>query len=260
VSFAQALSGTRITQALQYVGVPAAQMDIGTGVSEMAGTDDLAGSNVLAHIQLIAEAENGRLFVSKDGKITFRDRHWELQNEQSDRATFSDQGTGIPYVLSGPVTHDESKIANVVRITPSSGNTQTARDQASIDDHFERVLEKSWPLAFDNDAQSAAEWLLFRLKDVQLRIPTITLGGMSKPSIWPTLLNMEIGQRYAFTYTPKGGGTPITRSVIIEGIEHSMSPNEHQVKVQLSPANTTKYWRLGVAGYSELDTTTRLAY
>ncbi len=290
VNFAAQYSGHRIESVLNDAGVPVSRRSIQPGLSFMAASADLAGQNVLEHIQLMAEAENGQLFVSKSGVITFLGRHWPLQYEREDRAVLSDApstGTGagattfgqgtfgssvyggagggggntIPYVLSGPVHHDEALISNVVRVTPDSGNTQTTSDQASIDAHFERVLEKQWPLYYDIDAKGTSEWMLSKLKDTKLRIPAVTLNGAANPSVmWPILLAMEIGQRYGFTYSPRGGGTPITRSVIVEGISHSADPSSHTVTVQLSPADTTTYWRLGTGGYSELGTNTRLSY
>jgi hypothetical protein len=263
VSFAQELSGTRIRNVLDMLGVLAADRDIAAGVSLISVSDDLAGTNMLEHLQLIAEAENGRLFVSKSGLITFHDRHWVHQNERSDRATLSDTGAPgtLPYLLDGPVSHDEQLIANVVRVTPDSGNTQSATDQTSIDENFERTLEKQWPLALDTDAEGAADWMLNQLKDTRLRIPQVTLDGRSNAAVmWPLLLGMEIGQRYGFRYTPRGGGTAITRSVIVEGIQHDVTPSTHKVRLQLAPADITAYWRLGVAGYSELGSTTRLTY
>ena len=283
VNYGPALSGTRIEQVLDHANVPASSRDIATGVSMMSASPDLAGQNILEHLLLIAEAENGQLFVSESGVITFRDRHWALQNERTDRAVLSDAsytgtaatayglgtfgsslyggGGALPYVLSGPVHHDEALISNVVRVTPNSGNTQTTSDQPSIDAHFERVLEKQWPLASDIDAKGASEWMLYNLKDAKLRIPSVTLNGAASPTtMWPVLLAMEIGQRYGFSYSPRGGGTPITRSVIVEGISHSADPSSHTVTVQFSPADTTTYWRLGTTGYSEMGETTRLSY
>jgi hypothetical protein len=262
VSFGEQLTGDRVRAALAYVGIPELETDVADGISLLSPTDDLAGQNVLQHLNLVAEVENGQLFVSRAGVITFRDRHWALRNERTDRATFSDSGTTgtVSFSLPGPVDHDESKLVNVVRITPDSGNTQTTLDQTSIDENFERVLEREWPLASDNDAKAATEWMLLNLKDSRVRIPAVTVHLADNQGTMAALLSMDIGQRYGFTYTPRGGGTPITRSVIVEGLQHDVVPGQHRMQVQFSPADTTTYWRVGVVGYSEAGETTRLTY
>jgi hypothetical protein len=95
---------------------------------------------------------------------------------------------------------------------------------------------------------------------MQVRVPEMTLLPRKAPSLmYPRLLALELGQRYRVIRRPDND-QPIDKQMIIEGIEHSLSPDNMRTKVQLSLADTTTYWQLGVTGYGELGSNTRLAY
>lgn len=152
----------------------------------------------------------------------------------------------LPYTLDGVVDHDETKIYNIVRITAASGNVFEARDQTSINDNLERAYERTWPI-LDIDAEAAAPAILAQLKDAPLRVPEITIEGVHDPAaLWPTILGFEIGQRYAFQYVPRGGGDPILRDMVIDGIQIDSRQERHVTKLQLTPITLSPhYWHLG---------------
>lgn len=264
VSFGQEYSGTRIVNVLQRIGLTPAEYDIDAGQSLLAPSEDLAGQNPLEHLNLVAEVEGGRFFTARDGRITFRDRHDQFKNEQSPRATFGDSTGEIHYSDVKP-THDAEKIRNIVRITSADGTVAEVRDEASIDDHFEQVFEKVWPLADANEALAAAQYILGRYSRMQIRVPEILVKGQENPTLdWPHLLALELGQRFRLIRRPtlRSGisGTTIDKEMLVEGVAHQVSPDAMQTRVQLSLADESHYWRLEVVGYGELDSTTRLAY
>lgn len=168
----------------------------------------------------------------------------------------------IPYLADQlRLEQDESRLFNVVRITIADGTTVEARNQASIDDHFERTLEKTWPLASALEAQDAADYMLSRLKDAAVRVGAISFSPSTDPTVlWPIALGMEIGQKWTFRLRPKGGGDMIARNLIVDGVAHTAAPRRWVETLQMVPADTKTYWRLGVTGQSELNNTTALAY
>jgi hypothetical protein len=259
MSFAEETTGTRIQNVLRASGLNPSQWDLDTGASLMAASEDLAGQSPLEHCLLAAEMEQGRFFASRAGLITFRDRWFHYRTETSSRATFGDSTGELPY-RELQITHEDEKIWNVVRITTPSGYVAEARDTASIGDYFERVLEKSWPYADDNEADVAASWLLKRFGQMQVRIPSMKVAGGSAPStLWPVILAMEIGNRYRTIRRPRNDAT-IDKQVIVESIAHTMSLDNLETTVQMSLADTTAYWRLGTAGHGELGATTVLGF
>jgi hypothetical protein len=265
VSFGEELSGTRIQNVLTNIGFSSVWWDLDAGTAVMAASEDLAGTNPLEHINLIAEAEFGRFFVSKAGKFTFRDRGSVVTDHLTPVVTFVDlvtatgAGTEIPFVLEGVLEHSEDKLYNRVKITIPDGTVVDLKDQTSIDEHFERLFEKSWPYANVNYAEQAARRILASQSEQTLRIPTLAVKGALDPNkLWPLLLPLEIGDRCRFKYQPQGGGALFDKQVIIEGISHSATPEEHIVRFQLTEVDPNQYWILGVAGYSELGQTTVL--
>lgn len=265
VSFGEALSGERIRQVLERVGFDATWYDLDAGQSLMAGSEDLASVNPLEHINLIVEAEFGRFFASREGKFTFRDRHSVILDFLTPVATFADYSLvvadEIPYRIEGALEHSEEKLYNRVKITISDGTVVDISDQASIDEHFERTFERSWPYANLNDAVSAAHFILARNSEVTLRLPKLTVHPANDPNIlWPLVLAREIGDRCRFRYQPEGGGDEIDQEVIIEGIGHDIRPKHHAVSFQLTEADPNDYWILGLAGYGELGQTTWAAF
>ena len=263
VSFAEELSGTRIGNVLDAVGFSNQWQDIDAGQTVMAASEDLASINPLEHINLIAEAEFGRFFVSRAGVFTFRDRHSIILDFLTPSMTFRNlpaTGTNVPFRIEGALEHSEDKLFNRVRITIPSGEVVDVNDPASIVEHFERIFDRSWPYASVNDAEAAAQFILGRSVTHSLRLPRISVRARVRPSLWPTILARELGDRATFYYQPEGGGTAIDQEVIIEGISHEITAMEHTVNFQLTEADSNEYWILGLAGYGELEQTTWVGF
>lgn len=295
VRFAAELTGTRINNVLDMLGLDALDRDIDDGNTMLAASDDLAGQSILDHLQFVQEVEHGgRLFASKTGTITFRERHWQFLDEVNPRATFGDQGTvdesrmlledgtgfleledgtgflglegslvtsEIAYLAVGNnrVDQDESKLYNHVRLTIGDGSIVERTDQDSIDGHFERVFEKQWPFQSAVAARSAAAYMLGTLKQAKTRVPAVTVdpAGHDPDVAWPVVLGAEIGYRYGYRMHPVDG-TEMDTDVLVEKITHVITPGDWRVTFEFSKAGPRVYWRLGTAGFSELGSTTRL--
>ena len=271
VSFGEQMSGQRIQTVLESVGFDSAWMDLDGGQSLIAPSDDLAGVSPLEHINLIADAEFGRFFVSRDGVYTFRDRHSIILDALSPLMTFKDitlltgAADEVPFSLAGPLDHSDEKLYNRVKITIAggaySGYTVDVSDEASIAEHFERLFERTFPYANPNDAEAAARFVLARSSEAMVRLPELVVHGVSDPAdLWPLLLAREIGDRCRFRYQPEGGGDEIDRDVIIDGISHAIAPKSHVVSFQCTQVDATQFWILGRAGYTELGTSTRVGF
>lgn len=263
VSFGRALSGERIRQVLERVGFDASWYDLDSGQSEMTASGDLSSVNPLEHINLVTDAEFGRFFVSRDGRYTFRDRHSIILDHLTAVMTFHEPATSteVPFSLAGELSHSEEKLYNRVKITIEGGDYDgqvvDVSDAASIAQHFEHIFEKAFPYASLNDAESAALYVLARYADAQLRLPGIVVSPSSDPAnLWPKVLAREIGDRVTFRYQPEAGGSQIDVDMAIDGISHTIRPGAHHMTFRCTEVDSNQYWILGVAGYSELDTTT----
>lgn len=259
--FAEEQSGTRINNCLDLLGVSSVDRDIDPGNSLIAASDDLSGASLLEHMLLVAQAENGRLFASPSGLIRFRERHWQFTPDAITQRTTFGPGVGeIPF-LSGPtltLAYEDAKLYNRVRIVLPDGRVAEALDQDSIDQHFERVLELQWPLASVVEAQDAADYMLDRLTATSLRVPAIKVRPSGDD--WHTVLGLELADRVGLKADPPVGVTALNEVVVIERIGHDVRPGDWTVTLEFSEADTTVYWQLGVGGFGELGSTTRLAY
>jgi hypothetical protein len=265
-TFVEQFTGERIAACAAIAGLSSSDLDLDFGQSLLVAiqSNELDNNSVLEHIQLVSEAENGRFFVAPTGKLTFRARHTLLKQELTSHGIFGEPPSAgeIPYSSQQfALSHDETKLFNRVRITTPQPAILDVSDPTSIADHFERTLEKNWPLLDANEAGDAASYMVARLKDPVLRIPSITIHPQKNPAVlWPIVLSFEIGQRWQLRFRPKGGGTIIDKEVIIDGVNHRVSPELWETTLRLVLADPTKYWILDNSTYGVLNTSTRLAY
>lgn len=109
-----------------------------------------------------------------------------------------------------------------------------------------------------NVLQSYAEWLVSRHKDPQPDAVRMSLIGSSQ-ALLTQILSRKISDRITVTCTKLGISA---QDYFIERMEHRLDNGgkRHRATFTLSRADEQVYWILGVAGYSELGITTRVAY
>ena len=138
--FSSTDSGTLVSNVLDNTNVKfGADRDIETGISTMQSLSSLS-ENTLSVLQNIERSENGLLFMSKDGKLTFKSRHTTFPSTPD--ATFSDDGSDIPY-LRVDYINDDNEIFNVVSLQRVGGTTQTVQDVGSQGKYLIRTLNRS---------------------------------------------------------------------------------------------------------------------
>lgn len=83
------LTGTVVAAYLDEVGIDASERNLDVGQTTIQYTT-VSGSlsNVLGKV---SDAEQGRIYVAKDGRVRFEDRHWRLANAQTSVWTLQDQ-------------------------------------------------------------------------------------------------------------------------------------------------------------------------
>jgi len=131
-------------------------------------------------------------------------------------------------------------------------------DATSIAAYGEAVLELDMPyqgsvLVSDD----AAHYLLSTLKDPLTHLSQVEFIGNRSDALMKAGLQTEPGDRVRIQETATG----INKDYFVNGCEIDL-PEDGTIHFlwTVAPAATTQYWILGVAGFSELDTTTRLGY
>jgi len=254
-SFSSTDSGTLVGNVLDNANVKfGAERDIETGISTMQSLSGIS-ENTLSVLQNIERSENGLLFMSKDGKLTFRSRHTTFPSTPD--ATFSDDGSDIPY-LRVDYINDDNEIFNVVSLTRTGGTTQTVEDTASQGKYLIRTLSRSG-LYNDSDSEvnDAANFLLGKFKDALIRFDNLvvdlteaTTGNQN------SILDREVGDVVKVELTPPGGGSPaqITSNEIIDSISYNITPDIFSCSYKLSNADVQAFMRLDNTLFGVLDT------
>jgi len=254
-SFSSTDSGTLVTNVLDNTNIKfSAERDIETGISTMQSLSGIT-ENTLSVLQNIERSENGLLFMSKDGKITFKSRHTTISSTPS--ATFSDDGSDIPY-LRVDYINDDNEIFNVISLQRLSGSTQTVQDTGSQGKYLIRTLSRTGLYNnSDSEVLDAANFLLGKFKDALIRFDNL-LVDLTEASTanQNSVLDREVGDVVKVELTPPGGGSPaqITSNEIIDSISYNITPNIFTCSYKLSNADVQAFMRLDNALFGVLDT------
>ena len=235
------LSGARITTVLNLpeVDFPIAQRNIATGTVNLghdASYTVPAGTNVLQYITQINEtAEFGRVFMSRDGNITFQNRIGTTLSASV--ADFHDDGTEIKYDGLG-ISFEANEVINRSVVTGLNNNTATASNAGSIATYFIQTSSILNSLLHEQTSiDTAASYLLnpqpeARFTSVETKFLMLTDAQKD------TLATVEIGDTIAIekTFQSGAGTTQLAQDLSVEGIEHHLDfATGHRVLYSTSP-------------------------
>lgn len=272
------LTSDRIQFVLDQIGWPSDRRNISVGKSVVQAYD-FDSYNALQHLQEAADTENGVLFVDAAGQVVFQNRHDRLNVTAGGSTygtgtygttlyggagfpTFGDADGELPY---SDLTVDFSKtqIRNDIRVSyanDSSGTQVTAEDYASISEYLRRSYPvQPWLPIGSVEASDYATYLLSRYKDPALRIDSVTVDPLHSEDVWDAVFSRGPSDKVVVKRRPSGG-TPISQTSFVESISVAGDRTNISVEWRVSPVDASAYWALGATGFSELDTTTRLAY
>ena len=234
-------SGERIETVLDLpeVDFPALQRNIATGTVNL-GHDSAytvpAGTNVLQYITQINEtAEFGRVFMSRDGTLTFEERIGTTLSPSV--ADFHDDGTEIKYDGLG-ISFEANEVINRSVVTALDNKTATATNAGSIATYFIQTSSILNSLLHEQTAiDTAASYLLNpqpepRFTSVETKFLMLTDAQKD------TLATVEIGDTIAIEKTfPSGAGTTeLAQDLSVEGIEHYLDfATGHRVLYSTAP-------------------------
>lgn len=182
---------------------------------------------LLPNLQDYQFAEQGALFISKEGKVTWRNMNsanpWRSYAPEQ---IFSDSGAAGKV----PVSEIEFGIAddavyNAVSITASLGTEQVRSNATSIATYFERGLVRTdVPLVDDFKADYLAKFIL-ALQAVPLsRVQSISTDPRTSTHAANAALFSELLSPIEVTRTPPGGSTT-TYKLFVSGIRHAITPD-----------------------------------
>lgn len=253
-------SGARVNAILDDPTVlwPTELRDIDTGVHQL-GADVIAdNTNALSYLQLVETSEGGRLFISKNGYVTFRDQSVTVGTGTI--VELSDNGTGIPY-QNMVVVYGSEQLYNEVVLDSAITNTQvSATDTDSISQYGIFNLTQTGLLT-NSDTQLAeyASTLVkrfsepeYRFDSVQVRLNDLTLANQN------SILDLEIGNVVKITFTPSSIPPAIEKYAEIIRINHEVDiTGEHLVTFGFATVDYVG-WLLGTEAFGRLDFVTTI--
>jgi hypothetical protein len=248
------LSGARVSAILNrpeinYQGA----RQIAAGSSNLGAYAVEAETNVLNYLQLVTTSEQGYLFISADGTLTFKGRN-EVLNPIAN-ANFATDGTALPYQTLINEFGDELLYNYIVTESPAGG-PYNATDSAS------QALYQSQQYALTNllnssatEVQSLGNYLLGKYKNPVLRFTGLSnqLAGLSSAD-QAAFLNLDLTDIASITKTfVTGAPSSINQTVIVSGISHNISPGSHVITYTFESTDGNQYMTLDDAIFGTLD-------
>jgi hypothetical protein len=257
------LSSARLSAVLDLpeVAYPALSRNINTGTQTLGGASAYTvpdGTNVKAYIDQIQAAEQGRIFMARDGVLNFDPR---IGNTLSGSvADFHDDGTNIPY-NNLAISYNADQIVNRASVTildnsgPGPGGAatpQVADDLASQAKYLIQTVSITNSLLHnDTAAAELATYLLVgepnaTFTGVQTDYPMLTTAQRE------ALALVDIGDTITITNTIAGG--EVAQELSVEGIEHRLDfVTGHRVTYYTAPTVIVFELILDDAIYGVLD-------
>jgi hypothetical protein len=232
-------TGARIGRILDLVGWPAGLRAIDTG-EMVLGPADLAGMSALAYLQLVAQSEQGRLFVDKSGLVTFHDaaRFQRETVETTSQYTFSDDEAGDAVYSGGNFSRDDTLVYNQASIQRKYGTPQTAEDATSVAAYGPRTYTLSGLLhRSDALAHVQAAAVVYRYKDPQSRVRQLTVQPDVDSADWADIFALEIGHRVTVEQTPADEGTQIALAQVVEHVSEQVNGDTWMITFTLVPVD-----------------------
>lgn len=209
----------RINRILDLIQWDANARDIGDGDDATMQATTLSAS-ALEEIQLTADSAGGHLWVTPEGKVTYRPRRSMPRSAELLIADDIEEFTPTHHAVN--TSFDRRQIYNSVTIARVGGReiTQVNDYSTSIADHGIRSYART-DLICETDAQAAdiAGWIQFQFGDIEHRVESIeaTILGSHSDAVWLGSLDADIGRRAEIRYTSPDGRI-VTHDGIVRGV------------------------------------------
>lgn len=238
-------SGEAIAEVLSLINWPVDYIDYEFGETLVQLPVNPGGQSVLELLHRVAEAENGRLFVDREGKVTYHGRDHDLSESPVTAYTFSDvDRDAVPFdvgLVDGSIqmTIDDRQTYDTAIATRTGGLPQTA---SNVTYPLRTWTRQDLPLPTDRAALSLAQWVVFRYGTPIARTDTWEIDPETYPSDWDTILGLDIGDRVAIYLTfPNSGGSDIYAVQHLSYIEHTITAESWRIKLNGEPADPNNY-------------------
>jgi len=258
-SLSKELSGARISAILDLTEVDypsGAARSIATGTVEIGGGGDYnleLGQNVLDYLRLINETERGRLFIDREGVLTFQNRIGATLSTPA--ASFHDDGTNYPY-RNVDISFGADKVVNQVYVQTLNNKTGFAQDSDSQDKYFiQSIAVTAALLDTDAAAQALADYLINPDPEATFTAIEVAFAQLSDAQR-DVVATIDIGDTISIEKSFINGAstTQLAQELAVEGVEHYIdTAGGHVARFYTSPTTIVFELILDDAVYGVLD-------
>jgi hypothetical protein len=254
-------SGTRINTVLNYTEVNyQGARAIDTGSSTLGAYAIAQDTNVLNYLQQVNTSEQGYLFMSANGTLTFKGRSSVLNPVVG--ATFNTDGTGLPYQTLVNQYGDELLYNNISTQSPA-GAIQNTTNAASIALYQSQTYQLLDLLnSTTTEVAGLGNYLLGKYQN-----PVLRFTGLSTQMAALSSANQNIVLGLDMTNICSVvknfvTGTPSTetQTLIVSGVSHNITPGSHIISFVFESTDANQYFTLNDTIFGTLSTTNLLSF
>ena len=247
----------RFDRLCQFAQIPAALFDSPEVGLTTLGTQPLAGKSALAALTEVANDERGLVFVDRSGVVTFHARSHRYNSASAFTLLGSDVSPDLAFTV------DDQNIVNDATVARYGGATTRQVNQSSVDMFDTYDLSVSTFAASDDYAANLAQYLVNTYGTPAARSSTVEVDLYAKAETAPvaSILGASIGTRFTLASLPDSSSAPSTTvDLFVEGIAGSVNEREFRWRANSSPVTASAVWALDSTTYSQLDSSTILAF
>ena len=258
-SLSKEFSGARISAVLDLpeVDYPSgAARSIATGTVEIGGGGDYnlgLGQVVLDYLQLVNNAEQGRLFIDREGVLVFQNRVGATLS--SPVASFHDDGTNYPY-RNVDISFGADKVVNLVYVSTINNKSASASNAASQAEYFIQSIAVTGSLLdTDTAAQDLADYLLSPQPEATFTAVEVAFAQLTDAQR-DVVATIDVGDTISIKKQFINGDTlsDISQELAVEGVEHYIdTAGGHVARFYTSPTTIVYQFILDDAVYGVLD-------
>jgi hypothetical protein len=231
------LSSDRVTTILDRteVAYPAGTRDIDTGTTTLGAYPIAEGTSTLEYLRKIQAAEQGRVYISRDGDLAFDARIGSTLS--SPAVVFSDvAGSGDTPYRGLAIDYSTEDVINRAVVQRTGGTAQTEEDLASQALYqIQAFTITDSLLSTDAQALALAEYLLAPIPEPRFSSLVVDLYPLTTGDK-DDVAELEIGDTVEITKSyDSGSPATVTEELAVEGIEHLISTQGHTVTLYTAP-------------------------
>ena len=216
-------SGTRINLCLtDLLGVTGSS--VAAGVEDVAtpgaggGAEKILSDSAASHLYAVAAVEDGRLYATRAGVITFAARPLLAP---APVAAYANDGTGLRFVHGQP-SRRRADIVNHAEVARDGGPAQVVESAASVAAYMRHdASSRTGAYVDDAAAYAAAGRAVRKGKDPVTRIDQLVVNARIGAAEEASVAVRELGDVVSVRLTPPSG-SPLDMTCVVEGMSHDI--------------------------------------